>query len=277
MGNIRYQLSGNDQDRISAKLLYVTSSRYEQDWYSIKHSHPFTELFYVCDGMGKFVVEDTTFPIVKNDLVILNTNIEHTEVSMDASPLEYIILGVEGINFSFEGHKEYTIFNCTNNQDNLMFYFTSMLTELEHKDKYYELVCQDLLEVLIINLTRFTDYAFGIVPIQKTNRECSRIKRYLESSYLEDITLESLAEMAHLNKYYFVHAFTQNFGISPINYLNEQRIQASKELLLSTNHSIAEISQLAGFSSQSYFAQCFRKSCGMSAGSYRRTARQQDS
>lgn len=273
MGNIRYHLSGDRPEHLSAKLLYLSSSRYEGDWYSLKHSHPFTELFYVCNGSGKFIVDDTAFPISKDDLVIVNSNLEHTELSFEAAPLDYIILGVEGIHFSFKEHKEYVLLNCGDDRKLFLSYFTAMLKELEQKKANCELVCQNLLEVLIIHLTRLIDYAIGGVPVQKTNRECSRIKRYLEASYAENITLELLAEMAHLNKYYFAHAFTQNYGVSPISYLNEQRIQASKELLLSTDHSIAEISQLAGFSSQSYFAQCFRKSCGMSAGAFRKTKR----
>ena len=55
-----------------------------------------------------------------------------------------------------------------------------------------------------------------------------------------------------------------------LDYLNDKRIRCSKELLQSTDHSIAEVAQLSGFSSQSYFAQSFKKACGVTAGSYRK-------
>ena len=270
MGNTRYQLTESGHEKMPVKLLYVTSARYEGDWPSIKHSHYFTELFYVRKGAGNFIVEDKSFPIIKDDLVIINHHLEHTEKSLDTTPLEYVILGVEGLSFSFDDNQEYTVFNCQNNKHNMMFYFTSMLQEIEQKQKNYELVCADLLEVLIINLIRHADFSFEIAPAQKASRECSRIKRYIDSNISDNITLDTLAEMAHLNKYYFAHAFTESYGLSPINYLSEKRIQASKELLTATDHSIAEIAQLSGFSSQSYFAQSFRKACGMSAGDYRK-------
>ena len=124
-----------------------------------------------------------------------------------------------------------------------------------------------------MQLSRQTDSAFEIAPIRNTNRECSRIKRYIDSNYQDDITLDSLAKMAHLNKYYFVHAFTKFYGQSPMNYLTMRRIQTSQDLLTSTDYSISEIAQLSGFSSPSYFSQCFRKSCGMTAAAYRKQKR----
>ena len=70
-----------------------------------------------------------------------------------------------------------------------------------------------------------------------------------------------------------VHAFTRQFGCSPINYLCEVRIKASKELLATTDYSITEVAQSSGFSSQSYFAQCFLKHCRMTASAYRKACR----
>lgn len=273
MSNTKYQLEGVMQKNINAKLLYVTSSRYEGDWPSIRHSHYFTELFYVKNGRGSFLVEDQSFPLNKDDIVILNPNVEHTEVSKKDWPLEYIILGVEGLGFTFENNQEYTVFNCENKKEHLLFYFSALLNETETKGYDYEIVCQDLLEVLLIHLIRLTDSAFEIISSQKSSSQCARIKRYIDSNYKDEISLDELADMAHLNKYYFVHSFTKFYGLSPMSYLTEKRILVSKDLLQNTNHNIAEVAQLTGFSSQSYFAQCFKKSCGMPAGTYRKLVR----
>jgi len=43
-----------------------------------------------------------------------------------------------------------------------------------------------------------------------------------------------------------------------------------KELLENTDYGISDIAHLTGFSSQSYLSQSFRKSCGMTAGNYRK-------
>ena len=256
------------------KLLYITHSRYENDWHSQPHIHPFTELFYVKDGVGSFLVEEEEYAIQKDDFVIVNAGISHTELSSNTMPLEYVMIGMEGIEFSFEGNKDHIIFSCKNEKKDLLFYMDAMLGEMEEKNRDCEIICQNLLEVLIIKLIRRTNFAFEVAPAVQINRECIKIKRYIEANYIQNITLDSLAELSHLNKYYMAHAFTLHCGCSPIRYLCQTRIKASKELLANTDYSITEVAQYAGFSSQSYFAQCFLKSCGQTASAYRKACRE---
>ncbi len=274
MANTRYAFTDEPNKSLPAKLLYVTSSSYGSDWKSLEHTHYFTELFYVKNGSGQLLADHRPIPLQKNDFAIINPHVRHTQTSLDATPMEYVILGVEGIQFTFPGQQEYTVFNCRNNNGHLMYYFTSMLREMEEKKEFYELVCRNLLEILIVSLIRYNNFQFDVIASSsKVNQECKLVKRYIDANYSEDICLDSLASLAHLNKYYLTHAFKESYGISPINYLNEKRIQNCKELLASTDYSIAEIARLSGFSSQSYFSQSFRKGCGMPASAYRKAMR----
>lgn len=271
MAITRYEFENENIRSINAKLLYVTYSKYEEDWPSLPHTHYFTELCYVKKGNGNYLIDDQIFPIQEDDFIIINANIAHTEMSVGDVPLEYVILGVEGLDFSFQENHEHIIFNCKRDHFDFAFYMNSFLMEMQDQKPNYELVCQNLLEVLIIKLIRRANLTFKVVPSVKSSRECIKVKQYIESNYARDITLDTLADISHLNKYYMVHAFTKCFGCSPMNYLCGVRIKASKELLASTDHSITEIAQSSGFSSQSYFAQCFQKHCHMSASEYRRS------
>lgn len=266
----RYPLETGEIDPINAKLLYVTHSIYENDWPSLPHMHYFTELCYIKKGTGNYLIEDQNFPIKEDDSIIINSNTSHTERSVGEIPLEYIILGVEGLNFSFGGEHEHLIFNCRRDHEEFAYFMDSLLEEMENKRPHYELVCQDLLNMLIVKLIRRTNFSFEFVPSVKSSRECIKLKQYMEANYNQNITLDTLAQVSHLNKYYMVHAFTRQFGCSPMNYLMEVRIKASKELLASTDYSITEVAQSSGFSSQSYFAQCFLKHCHMTASAYRK-------
>ena len=99
MGRYYYNLSKEQSFTIrgTAKLLNVTSSRYGGDWHSVPHTHNHTELFYIVGGKGQFFIEDKVFPVDVNNLVVINPNVTHTEASLNAQPLEYIVLGIEGI------------------------------------------------------------------------------------------------------------------------------------------------------------------------------------
>ena len=65
------------------------------------HTHSCTELFYCLSGEGQFLLSGQLFPVKPDDMVIVNPQVEHTELSLNASPLEYIVLGVSGIEILF--------------------------------------------------------------------------------------------------------------------------------------------------------------------------------
>ena len=102
------------------------------------------------------------------------------------------------------------------------------------------------------------------------SKECAVAKRYMDANYAKNITLDTLAEITHTNKYYFAHSFTECIGESPIHYLMNRRIQVGKDLLVNTNHSILQIAESTGFSSQSYFSQAFKKETGMTPQQFRK-------
>ena len=201
-------------------------------------------------------------------------HLSHTEISNGISPLSYFTVGVDGISFSFNDHRDFQIFNCRKKQADLLFYFNAIFQELDKKAEGYESICMHLLEILTLQLKRLTDSAFEVISSQHPSRACAAVKRYLDSSYSESITLDDLAVFSHLNKYYLSHEFTKYYGISPISYLNRKRIEVCKELLENSDYGISDIAHQAGFSSQSYLSQSFRKYCGMSAGTYRKLIKQ---
>ncbi len=271
MANIRYTFEKDMNSKAAYQLLYSSYSKYDEDWGSYPHIHHFTEIFYVIDGNGSFLVEEDSFPISSKDLVIVNPNIVHTEISSKKNPLEYIVLGVEGLNFLIYDDREYLTFRLSSIREDLDFYFRTILDEMSDQRRDYARVCQNLLEALILQLTRHTQSPVELLPSQKRiNRGCSRAKRYIDANFSENITLDTLAEITHLNKYYFAHMFTEAYGISPMNYLTQKRIFISQELLISTDMRLTEIAQQCGFSSSSYFSQCFRRACDLTPTAYRK-------
>lgn len=288
MGNTRHRIEGSTLSAFEhSRLLYVSTSKYEGDWQSILHSHPFSELFYVVSGNGSFLAEGTKFPVRQNDMVIINPHVQHTEKSLRTTPLEYIVLGIEGLSFSFESMASTqdgiamntalgSVYKYNMQHSNVYAYLNIMLEEISHKEENYEAVCQNLLEVLLTCMLR--NNQLSIVPDNQTilSRECMQLKNYLDANYSENITLDMLAEITHMNKYYMAHAFTKYIGISPINYLLEKRIQEGKSLLESTSYSISQIAGMLGFSSQSYFSQAFKKAAGKTPVEYRKGFRNRE-
>lgn len=111
-------------ERLDIRLLYISKSRYDRNWQSILHSHAFAELFYVIHGTGVFQTENDSFPVVEDDLVLINPNVTHTEFSHGENALEYIVLGLGGISFRSANNTflPYTICNLRSNRKEMLFY-----------------------------------------------------------------------------------------------------------------------------------------------------------
>ena len=274
MSNRHYLINSEDLQNLNAKLLSIAFSKDEGDWKSIMHTHHFTELLFVVSGEGSFSFNQEQSPLRRGDLVIIPPYTEHTERSSQNHPLEYYVLGIDGISFLSQKDRECAQVFCNFEHDpSIHELFRQMLYEIRTAQYGSQTICQHLLEILILKIIRSQQLIPVSINSIRMTKECAQIKEYLDSNYAEHITLDTLTGLTHMNKYYMVHAFTRQFGCSPINYLCEVRIKASKELLATTDYSITEVAQSSGFSSQSYFAQCFLKHCRMTASAYRKACR----
>lgn len=261
--------------RGTAKLLNVASAKYGGDWHSVPHTHNHMELFYIVGGRGQFLIQDRLYPVNANNLVVINPNVTHTEVSLNAQPLEYIVLGIAGIELAASAHSngQFSILDHVESVE-ISGCLRNILREMEQKNTGYEDVCQAYMEILIIRLMRNTALAVPAEPqVASGNRQCAAVKRYIDLHFKEPLTLEQLAEDAHMNKYYLSHAFKRVYGISPINYMITKRLEESKYLLAETDLSMSQIAQLLGFSSLSYFSQVFRRTQSVSPMEYRQSAK----
>lgn len=251
------------------KLTNVGSAKYTGDWHSVPHTHPYAELFYVLGGQGHIQVEQELHPISAGQLVILNPNVMHTEVSRNASPLEYAVLGIEGLELlSTEGQE--SRFRILDRMDTVTSCIGHILRETQEALPGSDVICQAFTEILVTLLMRSTEVGLGTSAPATANSQCAAVRRYIDAHFKESLTLDDLADLAHINKYYLAHTFKEEYGVSPIRYQLERRIEEGCYLLQQTDLSLAQISRILGFSSSSYFSQAFRSSKGISPSEYRK-------
>jgi AraC family transcriptional regulator len=91
----------------------------------------------------------------------------------------------------------------------------------------------------------------------------------INASLEEELSLKQIARECRLSASHFVRAFTRSTGISPHRWLMQRRVDVAKDLMLSTDTSLVEISLKCGFSDQSHFTRVFAEATGETPGRWR--------
>jgi AraC family transcriptional regulator len=95
------------------------------------------------------------------------------------------------------------------------------------------------------------------------------VTAYIEEHLHEQVSVATLAGLAHLSPFHFCRAFKQSFGVPPHRYHTARRIEHAKTLLAKRDLSVTEIGLTVGFSETSSFSTAFRKATGVAPRAYR--------
>lgn len=102
------------------------------------------------------------------------------------------------------------------------------------------------------------------------NQPVADAKDYVKNHYGEKIYLDDVACKVGLNAAYFSSLFKKQEGITFTDYINDYRIQVSKELLRSGKYSVAQVCDMAGIGNQRYFSKIFKEKVGVKPTEYRK-------
>lgn len=269
--------------------------------------NPFIYFYFLAEGSGTFFIESDAVKINKNDLVIINSNIGHNIfVDENEYACRSLGFGVESIgintvkddsaastiNEKAETSQDSNSLDDSENEDKIKLeidnyilipckeegkkvyeIFSSIVEEFSSDDLYARTLADSMASYFIIKLLRLLEGKIEIVHDVNINRQVDYIKSYIDGNYSTDIKLEELSSLAYMNKFHLIAEFKQAYRVTPIEYLILKRVEVSKGLLISTNHSMETIAHIVGFNSQSYFNQVFRKKVGFTPSQFRKKHR----
>lgn len=144
--------------------------------------------------------------------------------------------------------------------------------ELYQDGRMGQLYLDSLANALAINLLHdYSTTSFNVLPFKGGlgDRTLRRITHYIDESLDQNIRLVDLAELAKMSQSHFSRLFKQSTGLSPHQYLLQQRVERAKQLLKETNKSLLEIALVCSFDSHSHFTRQFKKLMGITPRSFR--------
>lgn len=134
------------------------------------------------------------------------------------------------------------------------------------KDIYTDLTLKELLVRLM--------QSQHLCRIQTEHSEAANYSRlhfvlnYIHQNLAEKIEIDVLSRKAYLNRNTFFRSFKEQFGLTPLEYINKERIRMAKQLLAVEHNSVKNVSQQCGFTDVNYFVRLFRKKEGITPGEY---------
>lgn len=92
---------------------------------------------------------------------------------------------------------------------------------------------------------------------------------YIHGHLSDKLGVDTLSRKAHMSRNEFFKWFRRQFGISPLEYINRERIKMAKQLLSNHGTTVTETAYQCGFTDVNYFVRYFKKSEGITPGTFK--------
>lgn len=148
----------------------------------------------------------------------------------------------------------------------------SLKAELESGRVGSRLYAETAVTMLAVHLLRY--YSTQTVSVSSTptdlpKRELQQVLDYIHAHLDQEIGLADLAALMQITPVYFCRWFRATVGMSPHQYVLQQRVERAKVLLRQKKISIAEVALRCGFANQSHLTRHFHRRVGTTPKAYR--------
>ncbi len=272
MSNITNTLSILSQNKIFTHLVDCNDV--------FLHEHDYYELVYVTNGSIQHQLNGKVKTLTTGDMLLLTPGDTHKFIRNDGKECTHRDIVVEREFFKeicdFIHEDAFTLLTETKHNATVRISLTQML--------YFESVLNDLnLAVLTAESDLHAKFKGLCTPLIATifsqlqdelqNSNAPNwfkilIERFHELKYIT-AGLKEILQDVHYSKIYVSKVFKERTGRTMTEYLNAMRLRYATLYLTTSTYTIAEIVEMLGFSSQTYFYNCFKKEFGCSPNKYR--------
>jgi len=219
------------------------------------------QILYVCKGCGHYCIDRQWLVMPEGSVVLYRP--QEPQIYQYFAREDPEIYWIHFLGTESEGLLEkYDVHNgVIGEHQPIRQLFDEIILECQlRKPHFQEIVTADFYKLLAL-IHRFSlalpDPQEGVTLIEK-------LIAHLNRHYMEAWDVQRMADYCHLSTDYFSHRFKQSTGVSPMQFLNNLRIERAKELLLAEHLGVSEVAELVGYKDPLYFSKAFKKATGMS-------------
>ncbi|GHT69337.1 hypothetical protein AGMMS50239_35950 [Bacteroidia bacterium] len=238
------------------------------------HQHLRIEINFVKKGNCIIHLEHESIRFNENEIMIILSNVLHSfEAGSEGATLMQLEFLPEIFSrFDPAGENtqptlnSVTVFSEENrlikivNNLRIMRAVQRIVGELNSKNKYYHYLVIMYYAELLILIYRYMDETY--LPIG-SNESMKKAISYILENYQSNISMADVAEQSGIGNRYLRKLFAHHLNISPIEYLNQVRVNKAIELLRNSEMSVKEVCFSCGFKSPQYFSRVFKQQVGI--------------
>lgn len=247
------------------------------------HKHSFFEACYVMAGHGSYIEDDIQYELDPGTIFLSRPGKLHHIKSQEGLSLCYVAFEPEESacsemyrqSFELLAEQGTPVIEETAMQPTSLLW-DSLLALFEPGKSYPSLALQSTAVSLIISI--LVAHAPKL-PIEsdntkKTNEGAAIVHQaelFIKDNLSEPLTLLRVASHQHITPRHLTRLFSKYRHQSFVHYVQEQRVQKAKDLLLTTDRQIKEIAAVCGFESVHYFTRVFTAKLGVTPARFRRS------
>ena len=224
------------------------------------------------------MVGNDILDVKQGDVVVINPYEMHANVNLAQEPVMYYSIvmdvdflfanGVQDIDLRrilIEDGKRFV--NLIRDNGRLQAIISRTFEEMQSKKEHYRIIVKGLMIEFFALLLR--DYLLGsenkddTLNVKKAEVVLPALSK-IHTDYNKKISIDELAELCSISKYYFCRTFKQVMGVSPADYIINYRLRLADVMLKDGTETVFKIARLCGFEDESYFCRCYKKRRGVS-------------
>ena len=271
-------------------VLNVGLAVHNADWNWKNVNSPFTRLYYVTEGSAQIELPDGIYTLSPKHMYFIPAFTIHTNICK--SNFVHYYLHIYEDHYSDNDWLDHWKFPVEIEATDLDLALFKRLCEINpHMTlQKSDPTTYDNNPTLMQNLIKNSQRAFcdkvesrGIVfqllsrffkqgqsKIEMEDNRIAKTVLYIRKHLNEAIELEKLAEISCLSKDHFIRLFKKELGTTPLQYINQKKIEKAQLLLITEELAVKEIAFQLAFDDYSYFNRLFKKTTGVTPQEYRR-------
>ena len=271
-------------------VLNVGLAVHNADWNWKNVNSPFTRLYYVTEGSAQIELPDGIYTLSPKHMYFIPAFTIHTNICK--SNFVHYYLHIYEDHYSDNDWLDHWKFPVEIEATDLDLALFKRLCEINpHMTlQKSDPTTYDNNPTLMQNLIKNRQRAFcdkvesrGIVfqllsrffkqgqsKIEMEDNRIAKTVLYIRKHLNEAIELEKLAEISCLSKDHFIRLFKKELGTTPLQYINQKKIEKAQLLLITEELAVKETAFQLAFDDYSYFNRLFKKTTGVTPQEYRR-------